>query len=109
MPCHKAYNTLCATCVSARQEQLCREHLVVHPNGCDCEPCSGCRKIKDEPRRQQIVTLARSQAIAGEVEFADDAMVSEGDDNGAYVQGWVWVPFARTPLDKDPLGKDDEP
>lgn len=32
------------------------------------------------------------------------AMVSEGEDNGAYVRAWVWVDFAGTPLDKS----DDE-
>lgn len=28
----------------------------------------------------------------GEVEIDDDALVSMGDDPGAYVQGWLWVP-----------------
>ena len=27
----------------------------------------------------------------GEVEIDDGAMVSEGDDDGAYVAAWVWV------------------
>jgi hypothetical protein len=33
-------------------------------------------------------------------QIEDDATVSEGDDNGAYVQAWVWVDFAGTALDK---------
>lgn len=28
-------------------------------------------------------------------------VVSEGDDNGAYVQAWVWVSFAGTEFDKE--------
>ena len=28
-------------------------------------------------------------------------MVSEGEDNGAYVRAWVWVSFEGTPLDKE--------
>ena len=29
--------------------------------------------------------------VEGECEIDDDAVVSRGDDNGAYVQAWVWV------------------
>jgi hypothetical protein len=35
----------------------------------------------------------------------DDHIISEGDDNGAYVLGWRWVSFAGTEFDK---GNDDE-
>lgn len=38
----------------------------------------------------------------GDLEIDEDAVVSEGDDNGAYVQCWKWVEFAGTPLDKEP-------
>ena len=31
----------------------------------------------------------------GEVEIDLDAVVSRGDDSGAYVQAWVWVPFGE--------------
>ncbi|MEZ5846505.1 MAG: hypothetical protein R3C70_07125 [Geminicoccaceae bacterium] len=27
----------------------------------------------------------------GKIEIDDDAVVSRGDDDGAYVQAWVWV------------------
>lgn len=30
----------------------------------------------------------------GDIEFDDDAKVSIGDDDGAYVQAWVWIPGA---------------
>lgn len=29
----------------------------------------------------------------GEIEIDNNAMTSRGDDPGAYVQAWVWVPF----------------
>ena len=60
-----------------------------------------------ESRRQDIVELARKQHCSDYYsdhdypEIDDDAKVSEGEDNGAYVQAWVWVPFEGTPLDKD--------
>lgn len=54
------------------------------------------RKLTRKERRAEILKLAR---LEGEVD--DDAKVSEGDDNGAYVQAWVWVSFAGTALDKD--------
>ncbi len=38
----------------------------------------------------------------GELEIDDDAVVSESDENGAYVQAWAWVSFSGTPLTKDP-------
>jgi len=30
--------------------------------------------------------------VDGELEFDDPLVVSRGDDDGAYVMGWVWVP-----------------
>lgn len=36
------------------------------------------------------------------------AMVSEGDDNGAYVKAWVWVDFAETELDKEGHDADED-
>ena len=56
----------------------------------------------DDPRRQQILELARATlAREGELEFDDGTIVSEGNDNGAYLQGWAWVDFGGTDLDKD--------
>jgi hypothetical protein len=58
----------------------------------------------EENRRQDIIELAREQHCSsyehGHPEIDDDAKVSEGGDNGAYVQAWVWVSFEDTPLDK---------
>jgi len=55
----------------------------------------------NDPRRQKILELGRrTLPREGELEFDDDAIVSEGDNNGAYLQGWAWVDFAGTNLDK---------
>lgn len=32
-------------------------------------------------------------AEEGEIEVDDNASISGGDDDGAYVAAWVWVPF----------------
>lgn len=41
----------------------------------------------------------------GEIEMGDakdkNVMVSEGEDNGAYIRAWAWVSFEDTPLDKN--------
>lgn len=54
-------------------------------------------------RRKAIVELAIDQHhVDGEVEVDANAEVSEGEDNGAYVQAWVWVDFSGMQLDKEP-------
>lgn len=61
---------------------------------------SDCVKFFDAQatdRDKQIADLAPTRE--GELEV-DNAIVSEGDDNGAYVLAWVWVPFNGTELDK---------
>jgi hypothetical protein len=53
-------------------------------------------------RKQAIRELAKEKHHReGELEIDDYSMVSEGDDNGAYVQAWVWVSFDGTKLDKE--------
>ena len=59
-------------------------------------------KHLDDPRREQIVEMAiGTLAREGAIEFDDDAIVSEGSDNGAYGEGWIWLSFSGTPLDKE--------
>jgi len=54
-------------------------------------------------RNSSIIALARDEYHReGECEIDDNAVVSEGDDNGAYVSAWVWVSFIDTEFDKDP-------
>jgi len=52
-----------------------------------------------------ILAMAHEQhhtdSKEGELEIDDNAKLSEGDDNGTYVQAWVWVSFADTELDKE--------
>lgn len=44
------------------------------------------------PTDEEYRELARQQyASEGEIEIDDEAVVSRGDDPGAYVQAWVWV------------------
>lgn len=43
----------------------------------------------------------------GELEIDEDAVVSHGGDNGAYVQAWLWVSFEGTSLDKNAAADED--
>jgi hypothetical protein len=53
-------------------------------------------------RQEYIRDLAKQQhAEDGVCEIDHNALISEGDDNGTYVQAWVWVDFAGTQLDKE--------
>lgn len=66
--------------------------------------------IKDH-RRLRIIELARdmNHICEGSVEIDDDAILSEGDDNGCYVSAWSWVDFSDTEFDKsDPSDPSDE-
>ena len=46
-----------------------------------------------EPIEQAYVKAAQDHfARDGELEIDDNAQVSLGDDSGAYVEAWVWVP-----------------
>ncbi len=60
------------------------------------------RKIlKGRARRRAILELTSSKfEKEGELELDYTAKISEGDDNGAYVQMWQWVPFDNTELCK---------
>lgn len=55
-------------------------------------------------RPDAIRALAREHHPIDGIEIDGDAIVSEGDDNGAYVAAWVWVSFDGTDFDK---GDDD--
>ena len=52
-------------------------------------------EVEDAYRR-----AAKAQQKDGELEVDDDAVVSMGEDPGAYVQAWIWVP------DSDLQGED---
>ena len=53
-------------------------------------------------RYPRIRELARAQYHEdGVCEIDDSSLISEGDDNGCYVEAWVWVDFSGTELDKE--------
>jgi len=54
--------------------------------------------------RREIIQMARDDSGArdGELEIDENAVISHGEDNGAYVQAWVWVGFGGTRFDRDP-------
>jgi hypothetical protein len=60
-------------------------------------------------RRRAIVQKAKAQTHReGEIEIDDDAPISDGRDNGCYVQAWIWFPFEGTPWDKENEDKEPE-
>jgi len=57
---------------------------------------------RSESERKEIIALARKEHQRdGECEIDSDAKLSEGGDNGTYVQAWVWVSFEGTKFDKE--------
>jgi hypothetical protein len=84
------------------QDLLTAARTVQNPPLALREAIEAAEKHLDDPRREQIVEMA-SETLAreGAIEFDDDAIVSEGSDNGAYVEGWIWLDFSGTPLDKE--------
>lgn len=60
-------------------------------------------KMSKKTRRVKIIELAKQYESEGDLELDDDdkVIISEGDDNGAYVQMWKWVSFDDTELCKE--------
>ena len=60
--------------------------------------------VPDCDRRELILDLAREQQVRLdeqlELVFDEFCDISEGNDNGCFVQGWIWVNFEKTSLDK---------
>ena len=55
-------------------------------------------KLHEDYTDEDFVNAARFvHHRDGELEIDDDAVVSRGDDDGAYVQAWVWVGVAYLP------------
>lgn len=61
-----------------------------------------------DARHESIRTLAQDQHCSDDIAIDEDAIVSEGSDNGAYVAAWVWTRFEGTPLDKEPEEEEDD-
>jgi hypothetical protein len=51
----------------------------------------------DEYRSRAKETIAKE----GDLEVDDDASVSVGDDDGAYVMAWQWIPGAASEIQAD--------
>lgn len=62
------------------------------------------------PRDKQIQALGNnSRAIDNDGRTENDnAITSEGEDNGAYLLTWTWVSFEGTDLDKDAEEDEDD-
>lgn len=66
------------------------------------EPTTEEQVKADEQRRSEIVEMAREiHESEGTIEIDDNALVSDGADNGVYVAAWVWVPFDGTKFDRE--------
>lgn len=56
----------------------------------------------DNDRYRRYRQAAQDQAVGGELEVDDWAVISAGDDDGAYVMAWLWVPNDELPLEPGP-------
>ena len=84
------------------QDLLTAAKTVENPPTALREAIEAVEKHLDDPRREQILEMAReSLGREGAIEFDDDAIASEGSHNGAYVEGWIWLSFSGTTLDKE--------
>lgn len=68
----------------------------------DCPECGICFSPERETPPDAVLLKAadRLHGVEGECEVDESigdptAMVSRGDDPGAYVRAWVWVPFCE--------------
>jgi len=63
-----------------------------------------------EVDHKAVLDLARKdpKVHEGELEIDENAVISYGGDNGAYVQAWLWVDFSGTPLDEEAEGESEE-
>jgi len=76
----------------------CKQEADTLPDDRLCEACFA----DSEERRLEIIELARQQCqVEGAVEIDDDATLSEGNENGCFVRGWVWADFNGTKFDKE--------
>jgi len=75
------------------------------------EPNDDAAISEGEIDHKAVLDLARKdpKVHEGELEIDDNAVVSYGGDNGAYVQAWLWVDFSGTPLDEEAEDESEEP
>jgi hypothetical protein len=46
---------------------------------------------RQDPTLSHYVSAAQTKTKEGDLEIDDSAIVSKGDDSGAYVMAWLWV------------------
>ena len=87
------------------QDLLAAAKGVKHPNCRLKKAIAAVEKELANPIREKVIELARENDGSDELEIDDDAILSEGWDNGCFVSAWLWVEFDGTELDKE---KDQE-
>lgn len=90
------------------QIKLIQSHMSARADidGDDSPAARLLKHIEEHIAEQNSDSAQRYRAAAqtakndeGELEIDDEALVSMGDDDGAYVQAWVWVTDAEAGLD----------
>lgn len=57
--------------------------------------------LQKEQYRIKALEIGRDRFADDELEFDDSAVLADGQDNGAFLQAWKWIPFDGTELDKE--------
>lgn len=73
----------------------------------DCTNFFNERASERDKQIQELGCSSRAIDNDGRTEN-DHAIISEGDDNGAYLLTWTWVSFEGTDLDKEKDEKDEK-
>jgi hypothetical protein len=65
------------------------------------EPISSDETVKSEGKSDDWYRdrAEKLHCVDGEIEVDSNARISRGDDHGAYVEAWVWVPDDEDPTD----------
>jgi hypothetical protein len=70
------------------------------------------RELATEPeavdREQAYRNACKRFYVSDELEMDDNAVVSEGDDDGAFVQTWRWIGADEAGLDEDEEEEDEQ-
>lgn len=65
--------------------------------------------LKRDASDDEFIGRAKELFVSeGTIEVDDGATVSRGDDEGAYVAAWVWVPCEPLNLDVDDESEESE-
>lgn len=70
--------------------------------------CHAPTEEDEDPDDQAIRDLATDQHCSELIQIYPDAKLSHGDDNGCYVEAWVWADFTGTRFDKEPEDESED-